>query len=202
MNKSIPEEVAFDIFPDEIFQKDFQKSVFGVYRDLMMAIAKIKNPKRSYNGLDWQTIYHISFLKDDNFELGFVDPISFLRGTIIVVPRDKVVLDRNELLVKNKNIFLMSGVEMVSFKRFPRAIRFIDIKRRDLLLRHIACDPMVLCEAEKRFPQSGLIVVEFVEYGKNFDNPPYIIKPTSDQFPRLLNFSKKIKKILKEEEKY
>lgn len=191
------EERSFELFPDEIFRKDFQQELQGVYNSLAYAIAQIKNPTHRFNKI-WYFIYHISFFSDDNFEMAFVEPTDFLNGIIHVAPLREPSLNHEDLLVRNENIFVPAGIQPMSLKYFERKIKFIDINRRDLILKYFECNPVVLDEAIKRFPQSGLMVVE----RNKILRTPYLLTPSSSQFPKLLNFSKKIRKILREAERY
>ncbi len=189
-------ERSLEIFPEEIFSKDFQGNLTEVYMGLMKAIATVKNPISRFT-TRWDIIYQLSFFRDDNFSMAFVDPNDFMNGMIHVVPIHEPCLNHDELMKSDELIAVPAGVQAVSFKHFERSIKFIDIKRQDLILKYLRCDPIMLCEATKRFPRSGLLVIEM---NKIF-NVPHILKPSSDQFPKLLKFSKKIKKIIMDGER-
>lgn len=190
-------ERSLEMFPEEIFNKDFQGNLTEVYIDLMRAIARVKNPISRFT-TRWDIIYQLSFFRDDNFSMAFVDPNDFMNGMIHVVPLQEPCLNHDELMKSDELIAMPAGVQAVSFKHFERSIKFIDIKRQDLILKYLRCDPIMLCEATKRFPQSGLLVVEM---NKIF-NVPHILKPSSSQFPKLVNFSRKLKKMIAEVDRY
>lgn len=194
MGKMTIDEVALEIFPDEIFRKDFQKELDLIYNGLIAEIAKIKNPASCYGKSGWYLLYKIGFCSDDKFSLAFTDGTVYLNGVIEVIPDREPILDVNEILVKNDLIFVPAGIQPMSFKYFQRQIRFIDLKRKDLILKYLQCDPIVLNEAEKRFPENGLLAIEINKILK----PAYVVKPSGYYFPKLLKFSDKIRRIIKE----
>lgn len=194
------EELAFEQFPDEIFEKNFQREVFYIYNCLVDAIASIENPIQRYGKYGWQIVYNLGFFHErgygdrDDFVMTFLEPRDILEGAIEVAPLKEPHLDRNILLQRNELVFFPSGVQPVSPKYFRRRIKFIDIKNQALILKYLNCSHFVLERASKRFPSKGLLVIETNKiFGLS-----HIVKSSSSYFPKLQKFTKKIQKILKE----
>lgn len=86
-------------------------------------------------------------------------------------------------------------VQTFRSKMFERNIFFADIKNLTFLLEKFRFNPVILKEASKRFPKKGLMVIEINKAW----NTPLIVHPLSSQFPRLMNFAKKMDRIIKTE---
>lgn len=192
------EELAFEQFPDEIFEKNFQREVFYIYDGLINMIAGIKNPIQRFGKFGWQIVYNLGFFYEDrdDFAMTFLEPTNIFDGAIEVIPQKEPCLSYDTLLKRNELIFFPSGVQPVSPKYFRRRIKFIDIKNQALILKCLDCPPFVLEKAVKRFPSKGIIIVE----ANKIFGSARIVKPSSSYFPKLQKFTKKIQKILKEVE--
>lgn len=197
MGKLSLEERAFETFPDEIFCKDFQKELSGIYGSLVETIATVKNPTKRFGSLGWHAVYQLAFSYKDNYSLAFIDPSMRFNGIIEVIPDSEPLFEHDEkLILRESNMIFLptSNVQPISFKQFNRRIKFFGIRRFDLILKHLECNPIVLNEAAKRFPENGIMAIEINRMLK----PACLVKPSGSQFPKLLKFFEKIKRILKD----
>ncbi|KKP98638.1 MAG: hypothetical protein US71_C0011G0005 [Parcubacteria group bacterium GW2011_GWD2_38_12] len=190
------EEMAFELFPDEIFKKDFQESSFLAYNKIVDSIAMLKNPiQRFTSNNGWYAMYRCSlWLKGSGYKLSFVEPVNFLGGTIHIKPFIEDVDEDGNFISMENGIYLPPTFQPSHFKYFERQIVFLDLKNKIGILKNIGCEPRVLSEAVKRFPEKGMIVIENNEIWKR----PYIANPSSEQFGKMIKLVDKISAGLKD----
>lgn len=190
------EEMAFELFPDEIFKKDFQESLLSVYDKIVNSIAIVEDPIQQFtrnNG--WYAMYRCSlWLKSSGYKLSFIEPINFLGGTIHIKPFIKDVDGEGNFISMENGIYLPPAFQPSHFKYFERQIVFLDLKNKIGILKNVGCEPRVLNEAVKRFPEKGIVVVENNEICKR----PYIVNPSGKQFGKMIKLTDKISAGFKE----
>lgn len=220
------EERALELFPDNLFQKDFQEEMGNIYNNFVNIIDLIKNPiKRFTVSGGWTIIYRHEFIFEKNkmlregVELLFQGPSenNLLAGFVHIKPDPEPsldplgnILDDNSLTLvgDSERILapsfsyqvitpLFQAIEPFSFKRFEREICFVDVRNIKFLWNNLRYDPIILSEAIKRFPRKGLLVVEINKAW----NVPKIIYPASQQFVRLQNLAKKTDRFIRNEMK-
>lgn len=216
------EERAFELFPDDLFRKDFQEEIGNIYDRIENAIEFVRMPVEEFDvKIGWRTLYDISFLFKDNYvvqneiDMAFYkkDGNKLLGGYMYIKPDPEPCLEpvenlldeeylifreekeRVEVMTSECKIFLplLPTIQTFSPKMFERNTFFVDIRELTFFLEKFRFNPIILCEAAKRFPRKGLLVVEINKAW----NAPKIIYPTSAQFPKLIKFAKKLDRIIR-----
>ena len=189
------EEMAFDLFPDEIFKKDFQENSLAAYNKIVDSIAMLEDPiQRFTSNNGWYAMYRCSlWLKNSGYKLSFIEPVNFLGGAIHIKPFIKDVDGDGNFISMENGIYLPPTFQQSHFKHFERQIVFLDLKNKIGILKNVGCEPRVLNEAAKRFPEKGMMVVENNEIWKR----PYIANPSSEQFGKMIKLVDKISAGLK-----
>lgn len=215
------EEEALELFPDELFQKDFQGELHKIYDDFISIIDLVRNPIKRYtiNG-NWNIIYRLELGLEKNKmvreDIGLLfqglSENKLLHGVVHIKPDPQPSLEPLENILKDNSLTLVGDSERIlapsfsyqvvtplfqaikpfSFKCFERNIFFIDARNIRFLWEYLKYDPIILNEAIKRFPQSGLLAIEL----NRALQVPNIIYPSSQQFPKLQNFAKKINQFI------
>lgn len=195
MGKLTVEEKALETFPDEIFNKDFQEEALDFYKNIINKIAFIDGPllRFSDNAKKLNIIYKCRFFGErDEFKMHFFEPKEYFYGVIDIDPNSENSPFCDEFKKRN-GIYIPPELIVSNPKFFKRKIVFIDLRHKMAILEHLKCDPVVLSEADKRFPSRGIIIIENNEIIRNAN----IAKPSSEQFPKLRKFIGKVDKMLK-----
>lgn len=218
------EERAFELFPDDLFQKDFQGELGNIYNAFINVIDLVRNPIKQFTvSGGWTIIYRHEFgfekskMIREDVELLFQGPSEnkLLAGFVHIKPNPEpsleplgnILEDNNLTVVRDSERMLapsfsyqvvtplFQAIEPFSFKCFERNIFFIDVRNVRFLWNNLKYDPIILSEAIKRFPRRGLLAVEL---NKSW-NVPKIVYPSSRQFVKLQNFSKKTDQFIRSE---
>lgn len=217
------EEEALELFPDELFQKDFQRELNKIYDDFISVIDLVRNPIKRYTvSGNWNIIYRLELGLEKNKmvreDVGLLfqglSENKLLHGVVHIKPDPEPSLEPLGNILEDNSLTLVGDSERIlapsfsyqvvtplfpiepfSFKCFERNIFFIDARNTRFLWEYLKYDPIILNEAIKRFPQSGLLAIEL----NRALQVPNIIYPSSRQFPKLQNFAKKINQFIRSE---